>query len=86
MPTLGGLPARSISFIKGNNMKMTRELLPMQNRRLFLAALFTSPLLLYIHSFGRNDSFPAMALVDSEGFVIMNGWVLLKQDIAEFKD
>ena len=64
-------------------MKMSNGPLLMQKRRHFLIALLTSPLLLYAHSSGRKNSFPAMEIKDSGRFIIMNGWVMLKQDLTE---
>ena len=54
----------------------------LRNRRFILSALITSPLLLYsyLHE-GKNRSPDGNA--DSDDFVIVNGWVLLKEDIAE---
>ena len=67
-------------------MKMTKEQSPMQNRRRFLAALLTSPVLLSSISYCRENIFPAIPSIDTDGFVIVNGWVLLKQDIIEYKE
>lgn len=64
-------------------MQMNEETSPLQNRRLILSALILSPLLLYSILHGGKNRSPAMATLDSDEFVIVNGWVLLKEDIAE---
>lgn len=64
-------------------MKMTEETSFLRNRRLILSALIMSPLLLYSYLHGGKNRPPAMATADSDDFVIVNGWVLLKEDIAE---
>jgi len=52
-------------------------------RRAFLASLVSFPILLYFCFPGRNINSPALMLGDSDDFIIVNGWVLLKQDIVE---
>ena len=61
---------------------MTKEQSPMLNRRYFLAALLASPFLLSSIAHGREKTFLAIPSIGADGFVIVNGWVLLKQDIT----
>jgi hypothetical protein len=67
-------------------MKIKEETSFLQNRRLVLSAMVMSPLLLYSYFHGGKNRFPAMAAADSGDFVIVNGWVLLKEDIAENRE
>ncbi len=65
-------------------MKMAMEQTLRHNRRRFLAVLLVAPLLLYEYPPARKNTFPGTALRDSSDcFVIVNGWVLLTQDIGE---
>ncbi len=67
-------------------MKMTKKQSPIQNRRRFLAALLTFPLLLSSIAHGREKKFLAIPSIGADGFVIVNGWVMLKQDITGYKE
>lgn len=67
-------------------MKINEETSLLQNRRFILSALIMSPLLLYSCLHGEKNRFSVTATADSDEFVIVNGWVLLKQDIAEYKE
>ncbi len=55
----------------------------LQKRRFVLSALIISPLLLYSYSGRWQSRLPEMAAGNFDDFVIINGWVMLKQDIAE---
>lgn len=67
-------------------MKMIDEASLLQNRRRILFALVMSPLILYSYTRGRRDRSAAMTNRISGDFVIVNGWVLLKQDLAEDRE
>lgn len=67
-------------------MKMTKEVLHLENRRFFLAALVAFPLVLYSYSASRKKPLPALPIGQTDDFVIINGWVMLKQDIAEYRE
>lgn len=62
---------------------MSKKLTFVQARRCILTVLCTSPFLLTL-SYGRKDSSLALISKDSGEFVIVNGWVMLKQDIIEY--
>ena len=73
--------------LRGNaKMKMIDEASLLQNRRRILFALVMSPLILYSYTRGRRDRSAAMTNRISGDFVIVNGWVLLKQDLAEDRE
>jgi hypothetical protein len=57
----------------------------MQQRRHFLGALLMSPMLMYALSTVHDSRFPAIAPSDSDSdsFIIVNGWVMLKKDLTE---
>jgi len=55
----------------------------MLNRRRFLLVLLTSPLFQYIRSPSHPKYPHTLSLQDPGLFIIINGWVLLKQDLIE---
>lgn len=64
-------------------MKIHEETLFLQNRRSLVSALIMSPLVLYSCLHEGNSRPPATGMADAGDFIVINGWVLLKQDLAE---
>lgn len=64
-------------------MKKIKEQSPVLKRRDFLLALFAFPLLAYTQFPARKNSVFSMDPDGDNDFIIVNGWVLLKQDVTE---
>jgi len=62
---------------------VSEESMQMVHRRRLLFMLMTSPLFLYFRSYGNQISPHALSLQEP-GFIIINGWVLLNQDLIEY--
>jgi hypothetical protein len=64
-------------------MKMIKETSFSETRRLILFSMLALPLLPYTYTRAEKRSLFVPAILDAEDFVIMNGWVMRKQDITE---